>query len=258
MKIAKTIKTMEIVKTICFVFIIQIFSASSIFAGSISSIEDTDINKVDNVNDIINQAIARRDQILKGSKERKEGIEEYKKITTQKIKDIQGTSSYKRLINSIQEHQRYQRYQGHQGQENQSNSTASEGMMQSIPQAIVFVSFSMPLLSLQQIVQDASRYQIPVVMRGLYNNSFKETAIKIFEVVKENNQGGILIDPLWFKKCDIKNVPALVINQNDIFDVVYGNIPLRRALGIIAEKSENKAITALAHRILKEGAHGQY
>ncbi len=80
--------------------------------------------------------------------------------------------------------------------------------------------------------------------------------IKLFEIVKTNNQGGILIDPICFKKFDIKSVPALVIDKNDKFDVIYGNISLKQALGIIAEKSESREISEIAKEILKEGANG--
>ena len=106
----------------------------------------------------------------------------------------------------------------------------------------IFISFSMPEPSIKQIIEDAHRYNISVVARGLYKNSLRETADKIMKLTKEKNQGGILINPLWFKKYDIKAVPAVLLAKgsetNNIYDVVYGNVPLKRALTIIAEKGE--------------------
>lgn len=103
----------------------------------------------------------------------------------------------------------------------------------------------MPDLSLKQIIYDASRYHIPVVIRGLYKNSFRKTIEKIFELIKENNKGGIAINPRWFKEYDIKAVPAVVVSDGIEIkdkvkksDTVYGNIPLRKALSIIAERGE--------------------
>ncbi len=110
-----------------------------------------------------------------------------------------------------------------------------------VDKCAVFVSFSMPEPSLKQIVSDASYYNVPVVIRGLYNNSFRETANKILALTKENNKGGMLINPIWFRKYNIKAVPAFLVTKNDessSYDLMYGNIPLKRALTIIAEKGE--------------------
>ena len=120
---------------------------------------------------------------------------------------------------------------------------------QPTPQAIVFISLAMPELSIKQIIQDAERYEIPVVIRGLYRNSFKETASKIFDLIKESNQGGILINPRWFKQYEIKAVPAVVVSQEDRFDVVYGNIHLKKALEIIAERGD---LAAVAKKVLEK------
>lgn len=114
--------------------------------------------------------------------------------------------------------------------------------IKSVDKCAVFVSFSMPEPSLRQIVADASYYNVPVVIRGLCNNSFRETANKILALTKENNKGGVLINPIWFRKYHIKAVPAFLVTKNEessSYDLVYGNIPLKRALTIIAEKGEH-------------------
>ncbi len=117
------------------------------------------------------------------------------------------------------------------------------------PQAMIFVSLDMPQRSLQQIIHDAARYEVPVVIRGLYRNSFRETMNKIFELVKKRNRGGILINPRWFKQYEIQSVPAVVVSQAGKYDVIYGNIPLRKALKIIAERGD---VAAVAKKILEE------
>lgn len=121
------------------------------------------------------------------------------------------------------------------------------------PPAVVFVSFSMPILSLKQILQDANYYQIPVVLRGLHENSFRKTITKIFDLVKATNKGGVSLNPALFKQYAIKAVPAVVVNQSaadntDAFDVVYGNISLKKALTIIAERG---SIAHVAQKILQ-------
>ena len=118
------------------------------------------------------------------------------------------------------------------------------------PNAMLFVSFSLPDASLKQIIHDATRYQIPVVWRGLYQNSFRLTMEKLFALFKDGNKGGALINPVWFKKYHINAVPALVVTKGQDFEVVYGNLPLATALNIIATKGR---LAAVAKELLQRG-----
>ena len=127
------------------------------------------------------------------------------------------------------------------------NPTECNSFNQPAPQVIIFISLTMPELSIKQIIQDAARYEIPIVIRGLYRNSFKETMNKIFDLVKDKNKGGILINPRWFKQYEIKSVPVVVVSQANRFDVVYGNVHLKKALEIVAERGD---LAAAAKQIL--------
>ena len=202
----------------------------------------------DNTNDIIRREMLRREKIVKEVIKQNDGFEKYKNKSKQKIQD------YQELIGSIKE-------------QHTKNAQAKSHIKPAL-QAVVFVSFSMPTLSLKQIIQDAAYYQIPVVVRGLHENSFRKTIGKIFDLVKETNKGGVLINPNWFKEYDIKVVPAVVVtdgvNSNketkanqktdnrevNKFDVVYGNIHLKRALTIIADKG---SFAHIAKTVLNRG-----
>lgn len=202
----------------------------------------------DNTNDIIRREMLRREKILREVTKQNDNFEKYKNKSKQKIQ------GYQELISSIK------------GQ--YMKKAQAKGHIKPVPQAVVFVSFNMPVLSLKQIIQDAAHYQIPVVIRGLHENSFRKTIGKIFDLVKETNKGGVLINPNWFKEYDIKVVPAVVVtdgvNSNketkanqktdnrevNKFDVVYGNIPLKRALTIIAEQGN---VAHIAKTILNRG-----
>lgn len=189
-----------------------------------------------NTNDMINRERLHREIMVKefikknGFFKQYESFEAYKKVK-------QEAKKYQVVIQNIKNQH--------------MDRLKAKGVIKKAPQAIVFVSFSMPDLSLKQIIQDAARYKIPVIIRGLYENSFRKTMEKIFDLVKENNKGGISINPVWFKKYDIKVVPALVVSNdsgNNIesggseIDVVYGNIPLKRALMIVAERGDEAKI----------------
>ena len=94
---------------------------------------------------------------------------------------------------------------------------------------LIFISFSMPMQSLKQWVSQANKKGAALVVRGLVNNSFKETALKVIELL-EGTDGRIQIDPNLFKKYNIQQVPAMVLVNDVGFDVVYGDVPLSEAL----------------------------
>lgn len=115
------------------------------------------------------------------------------------------------------------------------------------PTALIFISFSMPDETIVSYLKDAKRVNASVVIRGLINNSFKDTFFKVATLVKKSGVGGVELNPLLFKKFKIIKVPAVVVlasdqalssTQNlssDDFDVVYGNIPICNALKVIRD-----------------------
>lgn len=116
------------------------------------------------------------------------------------------------------------------------------------PSSIIFVSFSMPDESIVSYLRDAKKIHASVVIRGLINNSFKDTFLKMASLVKQAGGGGVELNPPVFKKFSVSHVPAVVVlpydrnlitgttalDQAD-FDVVYGDIPLYDALKTIRD-----------------------
>jgi len=108
---------------------------------------------------------------------------------------------------------------------------------------LIFVSFSMPQESLHQLLIEAHKMGGNLILRGLVNNSFKDTVQAVYHLVQNDNQGGMGIDPTLFKKFNITQVPAFVmVDHNDLsqplctkYDVVYGNVTLEYALRKIAK-----------------------
>lgn len=131
----------------------------------------------------------------------------------------------------------------------------AKGEPQQADGAILFVSFSMPDALLVSLSEEAHAYSIPLVIRGLVDNDFKKTLLRIQSLqqyAKERNQHfyGLSIDPLWFEQFKIEAVPALVLTKrpkncqlqklcsSQHFDVMYGNGSIEQSLQIISEKSE--------------------
>lgn len=162
-----------------------------------------------NTNDVINQEIQHRDQILRSYKN---------KLTELKQSNLHKFYQYQDLTQKIKIEQQQK---------------SPQFIDQKTPNAIIFISFSMPDLALKQLITEGKQYHIPVVIRGLYKNSFLETTHEILELVQEKNQGGIAINPLWFREFNIQQVPAFVVKHGSDFDVIYGNISLKQALEIL-------------------------
>ncbi len=126
----------------------------------------------------------------------------------------------------------------------------------------IFVSFSMPEKSIEAYMRDAKKMNGRVVIRGLVNNSFQQTFQKISMLVQNSGGTGVELNPLWFDKFSIKQVPAIVVLPPDAacdgkercdvavdFDLIKGDISLYEALRQIKHKG-------IAHQTAEEVLRG--
>ena len=104
----------------------------------------------------------------------------------------------------------------------------------------VFVSFSMPETLMIETLQECERLHIPAVLNGLYQNSMSDTAKTIMVLSKSIPNLSLQIDPTAFERFNIHQVPALVVEQGDCFDVIYGTLPLVEGLDRISRRGECK------------------
>ena len=154
--------------------------------------------------------------------------------------------------------------------EEQKKYLAAQKQSQSADGAILFVSFSLPERLLVELSEQAHIYGIPVVVRGLVNNDFKQTLIKINALYRYANTNhkhfyGLSIDPLWFEQFNIQVVPALIITRrpqecllqsfcpNQPYVLLYGTTSMEHALEVIRDK--NSAFKGIAEQLLKKGRH---
>ena len=124
----------------------------------------------------------------------------------------------------------------------------------SSPKALLFISFSMPNNVLKTLLQQAKRYHIPAVLKGVVNQNFNQTLFKIF-TLNRTIQAPILINPVWFQTFHITRVPALVVLASDTdlqtqhaqsipFDVLLGAVSVRSGLEEISTHGTTGRITA--------------
>ncbi len=134
---------------------------------------------------------------------------------------------------------------------------------QHVHNVFIFVSFSMPKQSLRLWVQQAKAAGATLVLRGLVNNSFRQTAAAV-QTLMTDQRGGLTIDPNVFRRFHIQQVPAVVVANGAAsrcldpatcsltappYDVVYGDVSLTAALNEIVKKGH--VSQAIAKQILK-------
>ncbi len=96
----------------------------------------------------------------------------------------------------------------------------------------------MPETLLVSLDWQARKIGAKLAIRGLKNNSFKET----FSYIKSMNDKALAIDidPKSFEEFGITQVPAFVINQGDSYDKIVGNVSTAYVLKLFAEKGDLK------------------
>ena len=100
----------------------------------------------------------------------------------------------------------------------------------------VFVSSSMHKELLLELGQAAKQYGGVLVLRGLVNDSFKETIRDFSCLFKEDI--GVLIDPQLFEDYEIKHVPTFVMTDGNRNDQLSGAVSPQYVLHTFADKGE--------------------
>jgi len=87
------------------------------------------------------------------------------------------------------------------------------------PQLYVFVSFSMPDITLKRLLTQVERIDGSLILRGLVDDSMAKTKNKITELMEADANGhthfknGFAIDPTLFQRFDINQVPSFVLTS---------------------------------------------
>lgn len=116
---------------------------------------------------------------------------------------------------------------------------------------LIFISFSMSPASLHQWAQQAKKIHAPLIIQGLLKHSFAKTQQAV-AVLAQDNRSGVVLDSRLFREYKITQVPAVVVRrlntqpcpvnqscrQDNIYDVVSGDVGLEAALQQIADHGE--------------------
>ena len=112
-------------------------------------------------------------------------------------------------------------------------------------QVSVFVSFSMPKTLLQETLKESAELNIPAYLNGLYRDSMNETAMKVMALSKRIPNLNLAIDPALFERFGIHQVPALVVDDGNAFDVIYGHLSIKEGLDRMAGHGDVNTSTAI-------------
>ncbi len=144
-----------------------------------------------------------------------------------------------------------------------STSTATKAG----PQLYVFVSTSMPDITLKRLLVQASRIKGSLILRGLVDGDMGKTKEKIMQLLEADTMGntqidgGLSIDPTLFERFDISQVPSFVVTNTPAercsksgcpstdYARLSGDIKIEYALETIAR--EAPAMSDSAQTILK-------
>ncbi|MCB9092672.1 MAG: type-F conjugative transfer system pilin assembly protein TrbC [Halobacteriovoraceae bacterium] len=105
---------------------------------------------------------------------------------------------------------------------------------------LVFISFSLPDASILSFSKDIEKYGGALVIRGLPDNSFAALSERLNQLRDQGMDAPILIDPDCFDNFGVDVVPAIVLNQGEVWDKISGNVPVSYALEVFSEKGETK------------------
>ena len=112
----------------------------------------------------------------------------------------------------------------------------------------MFASLGLSDLTLRQMFEYAKLYNGTIVLRGIENNSFRQTSEHIQRLIKEKEEVAIIIDPTLFNRFGVVTVPGYILAKEEKcpagisckprYDKITGNITPRYALEKFAEKGD--------------------
>lgn len=82
------------------------------------------------------------------------------------------------------------------------------------PKVLIFVSFAMPEVTLQRLVDQAARAGATLVLRGLFNSSIRDTVTRMQALIG-TRRVAVQIDPEAFDRYGISRTPTFVMIMHD-------------------------------------------
>lgn len=116
----------------------------------------------------------------------------------------------------------------------------------------VFASFSMPDGVWVSLSPELEKVGGTFLLQGLPSNSFKELAVKIYDLRQKGVNASIQLHPQLFEQYGVNRVPTFVVREGDQWDKLTGTVSLQYALSEIMAKGECQIAKQLLIRLQEE------
>ncbi len=132
------------------------------------------------------------------------------------------------------------------------------------PQLYVFVSFSMPEITIKRLLVQASRIDGSLILRGLVDGDLGRTREKITQLLEADASGhtkingGFAIDPTLFERFAITRVPGFVLTDAPAQQCNDAGCPSSDYVRLAGDTTIEYALETMAREApvsLKESAH---
>lgn len=118
----------------------------------------------------------------------------------------------------------------------QANPVAPKAGVNKINSPVaLLISLGMPKESLSVLLHDAHCYGIPVVLRGLKDDSFGATLAALRQL--GGDAAGVVVDPTVFTTYEVHEVPTLLINDSRQVMKLMGNVSLEYSFHWLARNT---------------------
>lgn len=105
--------------------------------------------------------------------------------------------------------------------------TLETSSMSEVISPVVLISFSMPENQIRNLIVEANLIGASVAIRGLVDNDFKKTLLKVKHLAGESG-GGIQIDPTLFKRFESATVPMFILPLEPLKQCTDQECPIPR------------------------------
>jgi len=130
-----------------------------------------------------------------------------------------------------------------------SCSSSQVNIPDSLPELLVFVSFSLPEGVWLSLSQDLEKIGGTFVLRGIPQNSFKELAQRIYKLRQNGVNADIQLHPQLFDEYVIQKVPTFVVTDGTHWDKISGTLSLEYVLGEIQKNGDTKIAKKLLNKL---------
>lgn len=254
------------VKKLIFILIFSTcYSAHANIDASIMSCRTSSITELarkhESYQDLRTQGNVLKSQELNEDTVCKFDFQDLKRTSLRKVEELKSNKEFQEIVTRLQsqiphslESKELKSLEARNFETNITEASHNEASL------FIFVSFSMGEKALLNLAQEAKRFNVTLVLRGLKDGSYLKTAKALQKIILETSQG-VVIDPELYSLFHVTAVPTFVLakpfqiqsqerTQTPIHDKLQGHVSIQYALEGFTKEGDLKEE---AQTLLMEG-----